>query len=64
MGNLVTCPRFPKKSQLVGDLIFVSFFLGGKIVKWGGFFFVVFLIKKASYLGEICGHEWYKACSF
>jgi hypothetical protein len=35
-----------KKSQLVGDLIFVSFFLGGEIVRWGGFFFGGFLFLK------------------
>jgi hypothetical protein len=30
----------------VGDLIFVSFFLGGKIGKWGGFFFFFCGLKK------------------
>ncbi len=71
IGNLATCPRFQKKSQLVGDLIFVSFFLGGQIGKWGRFFLFFFfflgwffVFEKASYLGEICGHEWYEACSF
>ncbi len=40
-------PGVPKKkSQLVGDLIFVFFFLGGKIVTWGGFFFGGFLFFK------------------
>jgi hypothetical protein len=31
-------PTFPKKSQLVDALIFVSFFFGAKLILWVGFF--------------------------
>lgn len=58
------CPHgatFPKKSQLVDALILPLLFLWGQndFVGWvflGGFF--IFLKnKRASYLGEIFGHE-------
>jgi hypothetical protein len=44
----------------VDDLIFLSFFFGANLILWVGFFWGVFnFLKRASYLGEIFGHEWY-----
>jgi hypothetical protein len=47
------CPHaltFPKKSQLVDAVIFLSFFFGAKLILWVGFFWGVFNSLKKSFL--------------